>query len=107
MSESKAAWTKAPWHANIPPYKGRIGIHHSDLSPGAISSPFAEVFARQTWRDEAIANAHLISAAPSLYEALHNALSLLKALSTPDDPIAQVAIREALGALALARGETK
>jgi hypothetical protein len=72
----KTTPTSGPWH--VGEHKdGIIQILHSDNSPGAISSPLAKVVNRKTWSFEAEANAHLISAAPELYEAAARALNYI------------------------------
>jgi len=57
------------------------------------------------YSQEVAANARLIAAAPDLYEALHNTLTLLRAFVTRDDDIARVTLEQAEAALIKARGE--
>ena len=66
MSETK--FTPGPWFPLFlsKPY---INICHSDTRRGRISQVLARVTAAISWRAESEANAHLIAAAPGLYEA--------------------------------------
>lgn len=62
--------TPGPW--NITPRQNNfIDIEHSDRhTPGKITLSLCRVQARQTWVEEAQANANLIAAAPDLLDAL-------------------------------------
>ncbi len=68
---NKEQFTKKPWH---------VKFHHlEDMTfvtvAGESSKPICEVFSHEpNWEDEQEANAHLIAAAPELYEALKGAV---------------------------------
>ena len=89
MNDTK--WTSGQWYRYSHWF---IGTKDAD---GEVQYSIGRVWPDDT---EAEANAHLIAAAPELYEALRDAGSWL-------DPKAPVAIHEAASAaLARARGET-
>lgn len=99
MSEAK--FTEGPWTAvdngaywdvleKAPGYRGQVCSVHDAENINGIT------------RDEQIANAHLIAAAPELYEALDNALDILK---NDKRSYVQDAATECRMALAKARGE--
>lgn len=104
MSETKTPWTPGKWTVRDRNECGELWAIASDhdfkTSAGHSYREYVAQFVK-------FKNAHLIAAAPAMAEALHNTVSILKTLSTPDDPIAQTAIREGEAALALAKGETK
>lgn len=56
--------------------------------------------------ENALANAHLIAAAPEMYEACQAAKILLAALTRPTDPDASLILEMIDDALAKARGES-
>ena len=94
-------WTKGPW-----PIKPTGDFKRIVIGDGLVDGPggyeVAEVYSDDCDRDEALANAHLIAAAPDLYAALDGLLGLLDAGSLYE-PQAYAA----RAALAKARGETK
>ena len=88
-------WTKGPW-----PIKPTGDFKRIVIGDGLVDGPggyeVAEVYSDDCDRDEAMANAHLIAAAPDLYAALVHAQ---QNMPHPDQMIDE--------ALAKARGETK
>lgn len=67
--------TPGPWKV-MPRINNFIDIEHSqNLVKGAITLALCRVQARQSWEDEAQANARLIAAAPDLLEALQGMVS--------------------------------
>ena len=94
-------WTKGPW-----PIKTTGDFKRIVIGDGLVDGPggyeVAEVYSDDCDRDEAMANAHLIAAAPDMAEALDGLLGLLDAGSLYE-PQAYAART----ALAKARGETK
>lgn len=94
---SKTKWTPGPW-----------AVTGGDGTP-CVSDPFGLDVGWPSRRKgyPALANAHLIAAAPELYEALELALPIIEELDTcrddEDDPIPLVA--QIRSALAKARGE--
>lgn len=97
MADTK--WTKGKWSV-VPPVNGdEISIISgcaSDIELVAIISLFDEADF-----EEECANAHLISAAPDLYEALERLLANL----AEGDFISETRIQSARNALSKARGE--
>lgn len=115
MSETK--WTPGPWHPGhlgdqstkcecthvvSEVYFGGICTVHVDngkwVSDGGNDAPP---------RGEAIANMHLIAAAPDLYDAAHNMRQLLHALTSADDEFANAVLAAADAALSRARGDAQ
>lgn len=86
MNEKK--WTPGPWY-----YDGAI----ENVWGGAVTSGGRHIASGHGSDMEAAASAHLISAAPELYEALDNAVTLLN-IHHPE-------YKEGLRALRKARGE--
>ena len=76
-------WTKGPW-----PIKPTGDFKRIVIGDGLVDGPggyeVAEVYSDDCDRDEAMANAHLIAAAPDLYAALDD---LLAAYAEPDQQI--------------------
>lgn len=113
MSEGKAAadaagnantepkFTKGPWRTQ----KGDSVVHI--IAAGG--APIANTSTKEYWRKlDAIdeANAHLMSAAPELYEALWRLLGTAeRGNATTHEPGCRCVIHEAEAALAKARGE--
>ena len=92
MSDTK--FTPGPWFANrryigVPRHKSFIGEARDGNG---------------NWSDtkESIANAHLIVAAPELYEALDQAITSMQDAGYPNS---HLAVRAGMQALAKARGE--
>ena len=113
---NKGKWTRSPWYV----HEREIENPNFDYFPNGVDGFIVSTGCEMDWCIAAVignaptpnedddagkANAHLIAASPDLYEALHNARVLLKALTGPDDEIAQATIRSADAALAKARGE--
>lgn len=108
-------WTPGPW-----PIKPTGDFKRIVIGDGLVEGPggyeVAEVYSDDCDRDEAMANAHLIAAAPDLYAAL---VDLMAAYAEPDRQICcngqhcgcqgstvqQMAEHYANQALAKARGE--
>ena len=97
---SAPKWTPGPWEIGDPNDKtgADIGIHSSDWVIADMCKDVCKLTVNQQ------ANAHLITAAPELYAALHNLLNRIK-----HDPEAKNwwpnTQEEARAALAKARGE--
>jgi len=94
--------TPGPWHVVDHHIANRyyVSVRHGDASIGAASWDVARVTVRQTWRDQQIANAHLIAAAPDLLAALQ-AFADEIVPNNPNDPLwinARAAIAKATGA---------
>ena len=68
---SRIKHTPGPWAVGEV-RNNQIDIDHEQYEEGAISLHLARVAARQTWFQEAVANAYLIAAAPDLLKALRN-----------------------------------
>ena len=92
-------WTKGPW-----PIKPTGDFKRIVIGDGLVDGPggyeVAEVYSDDCDRDEAMANAHLIAAAPDLYAALEMAQLWLSVDGRFD-------MQGINAALAKARGETK
>ncbi len=99
MSELK--WTPGPWSISEDAWLVN-GIDSRERFKG---SPSLDIYDAEEWplelMDEAKANAHLISAAPELYDALFDLVEKIKAQQSEHKPF----LRAAEGALAKARGE--
>lgn len=106
MTTLPEGWTKGPWEVSsteeIIEVNGADGatVHFEDLHG-----------AEQSLITEAVANAHLISAAPDMFEALTNCVTYMSSslrMSRDEDEAArrQRIIDAALAALAKARGES-
>lgn len=91
---SETKWTPGPWRA----YDNGTCWQIDAEAHAVATTQFC--YARET-----AANARLIAAAPEVYEALHNAAVLLKALTRPTDEIAQATVAACETALAEARGD--
>ena len=91
-------WTKGPW-----PIKPTGDFKRIVIGDGLVDGPggyeVAEVYSDDCDRDEAMANAHLIAAAPDLYAALDGLLGLLDAgsLYEPQAYAARAALAKARG----------
>ena len=91
-------WTKGPW-----PIKPTGDFKRIVIGDGLVDGPggyeVAEVYSDDCDRDEAMANAHLIAAAPDLYAALDGLLGLLDAgsLYEPQAYAARAALTKARG----------
>ncbi len=98
-------WTKGPW-----PIKPTGDFKRIVIGDGLVDGPggyeVAEVYSDDCDRDEAMANAHLIAAAPDLYAALERALNFI-ANTESEMGEALPCGDAARTALAKARGETK
>ena len=92
--------TPGPWKATKL-VNNFINIEHSQRNvKGAITLALCRVQARQTWKNEAEANARLIAAAPDLLEALQEAKHMF-AGEYPGHPTTErifAAIEKATGA---------
>jgi hypothetical protein len=78
MTERTEKWTPKPWHATEP--NGMVKTERNQLIASVYGDhPDCEEDDRQK------ANAHLIAAAPALYEALDIVLDALGALSNPSE----------------------
>ena len=92
-------WTKGPW-----PIKPTGDFKRIVIGDGLVDGPggyeVAEVYSDDCDRDEAMANAHLIAAAPDMYAALEMAQLWLSVDGRFD-------MQGINAALAKARGETK
>jgi len=103
MSEAK--FTKGPWNQESTGDGKRICIGLG-MFDGPNGYDVAEVYSDDVTEEtcvEAQANAHLIAAAPELYEALDGLIGVTDRPSAPD--YVRDAIRAAHAALAKARGE--
>ncbi len=107
MREPK--FTKAPWTACFTTESNVPVSFHIAASPHGSCLPILEC--RWPWKtgkertEELTANAHLVAAAPELYEALEGAEDILSILFRKSDESAQVLLRRVQSALAKARGE--
>ena len=102
-------WTKGPW-----PIKPTGDFKRIVIGDGLVDGPggyeVAEVYSDDCDRDEAMANAHLIAAAPDLYAALDNLETAATGAGVPhqqERKLLHECITAARAALAKARGETK
>lgn len=108
-------WTPGPWHHHDP-NSMRVCDGSHDLEAGCWIIAEAEIVGIE--RETAKANAHLIAAAPELYEALVNVMALIQqgrlVRDTSNDPNLDWALRQiplvkalavAQATLAKARGE--
>jgi hypothetical protein len=91
-------WTQKPWRAYTPP---------QDSAPRDIRAGDGLIAQVAYLSDdgEQAANAHLIAAAPELYEALEAAEDILAVLFRKSDGSAQELLGNVRSALAKARGE--
>jgi hypothetical protein len=101
MSELKA--TPGPWSHSGPPVREPSVFIYGGEHRGRIAKAEAGLNHGQDMFAEAIANAHLIAAAPDLYEALDCLVTNWSAFSYEEQGLALTA---AAAALARARGET-
>ena len=91
-------WTKGPW-----PIKPTGDFKRIVIGDGLVDGPggyeVAEVYSDDCDRYEAMANAHLIAAAPDLYAALDGLLGLLDSgsLYEPQAYAARAALAKARG----------
>ena len=99
-------WTQGPW-----PIKPTGDFKRIVIGDGLVDGPggyeVAEVYSDDCDRDEAMANAHLIAAAPDLYAALEELADLMDAVRAGDYTPDSFTCQPAQIALAKARGETK
>ena len=111
-----AKWTPGPWKVVIDddgnPLSGRPSVSASDeLDCGIVHwDGFVQEYWRSARGDKEIhANAHLIAAAPELYDALKQFVSTFDTAALVETDHTQVgqidAYRAAISALAKARGE--
>lgn len=68
MNETR--WTEGPWRAEGPDPFGDLNILHP-----ADALAIAAVVSNMRPAEEVVANAHLIAAAPELYDALNNTIA--------------------------------
>lgn len=108
-------WTPGPWRARIaepevPEEGGRYEIDALGTDGDPVWAALASVFVHCDGHGEGHANAHLIAAAPALYEALANLIPrfhrCVVAHGTHSE-WADEAVAAARAALALARGESE
>ena len=99
-------WTKGPW-----PIKPTGDFKRIVIGDGLVDGPggyeVAEVYSDDCDRDEAMANAHLIAAAPDLYAALEWAAQNAEESEAGRDSEWYANLERCNAALAKARGETK
>ena len=91
--------TPGPWRVSARANR-MIDVLHSNNQKGAITHALCRVQARDSWVDEAAANARLIAAAPELLEALKNMCEGFRILKDSDFP----ALAKARAAIAKATG---
>lgn len=113
---AETKFTPGPWRKAMGGNMGNVIEAQSGKNYGTGDDGFRHVASYQACGDNArkyheewgnaSANGSLIAAAPELYEALHNALVLVRALTGPDDAIAAATISAGEAALAKARGES-
>lgn len=103
---SKHKHTPGPWrvtdldqHPGIENHNESVSIIIFGYRKGLDTNPYDDSGVRGKTRKEAIANAHLIAAAPDLLEALE---SIVECLEYSDDPPACMAMARA--AIAKAKG---
>lgn len=97
MSEVK--FTKGPWAIEYDNADEYGGNQWYNVGPAKVVISYA---ISATEREEWDANAHLIAAAPEMYEALESALRLLNVAGLSD----RIGYAEGINALAKARGES-
>lgn len=102
-------WTPGPWRVEKDTTLVWGNCNPEDASSWGMGFPVARsvtrsftVWAQQPDDDEAVANAHLIAAAPDLYAALEAAVWRMRQY---DYQAMQATLQEADAALAKARGE--
>ena len=111
MSETK--WTKGPWKAQMAKTTSDGEFDFAVLAPvDGKTHVIAEAFGRvgETTYCPARHNAHLIAAAPDLYEALATLLAEMRAMAERSDLVCDdeaEAMLVAERALSRARGETE
>ena len=98
----KTKHTPGPWRADV--RKGfTIDILHDNIEKGAITKALCKVQARESWADEAEANARLIAAAPDIAEQLDRCVRFLADLNgcnwIPGDSAGCVDMRQRAKAL--------
>lgn len=106
MSESK--WTKGEWEVRA---KSGFPVIYSQESHTEICSPHFSKGLRflreqKVYREELMANAHLLAASPSLYQALVNLVDSIEDAGGHDENGDVFDIREACAALAKANPST-
>lgn len=100
---NETKWTPGPWVVGESSHNGLPCVDACDPNDGQLMIEICEVWGEDRAESEtemSRANAHLISAAPELYEALASMLE-----ECEDDEFAPH-VMEAKAALAKARGET-
>lgn len=105
----EASFTKGPWavrpFANGEFYPVRVTSNHGGNSVAAIDNQSFGTNSRLGWdREKQQANAHLIAAAPEMFEALEGLCRIVETLGPRPDTYE--AYRQGKDALAKARGET-
>ena len=107
-TEKPIAFTPGPWEAM--PHGRVAGSRTVELVGGTVRTQVAMATANEMTPEEQQANAHLMSAAPDLYEALDRIVQLWRTPASDSlvsRMIAEHAMAPAMEALAKARGVSK
>jgi antitoxin component HigA of HigAB toxin-antitoxin module len=96
-------WTPGPWKATKRANNMIDVIHSRPFEKGAITLALCRVQARDTWVDEATANARLIASSPELVEAIDNILSNFPRFNPDHYPVIGDDIRTSRALLARIR----